>query len=290
MRESNQSATGRRRGWARFLSGLMGLAGVGVGLACALGAVRETEGEKTGRLLERFAYERAEMGVPFRVTLYAEEEALARSAAEAALDRVRELNGVLSDYEEESELYRLSRSSGQGRAVPVSADLWRVLEAGQRMAERSGGAFDLTVGPVVNLWRVARRKRVLPVPERLADALERTGFRWVRLEAATRSVELLREGMRLDAGGVAKGYAVEEALKVLRVRGCARAMVQAGGDTALGEAPPREAGWRIEVPALDVEGAPGPRALGHLGDERLHRGRVGGAGRRPGRVVGPIAR
>lgn len=210
---------------------------------------------------ERFTYERAEMGVPFRITLYAPEEAAALVAAEAAFARVAELNAILTDYDSDSELSRLSDSSGKGQGIPVGEDLWRVLEHGQRMAERSGGAFDMTVGPLVNLWRMARHKRALPAPDRLEEALARVGYASVRLDSAARTVELLKPRMRLDAGGIAKGYAAEEALKVLVARGFPKAMVVGGGDMALGEAPPNEVGWRIEVPALDVAGAPVARVL-----------------------------
>jgi thiamine biosynthesis lipoprotein len=211
--------------------------------------------------LRRFTFERAEMGVPFRVTLFAAEEVAAQRAAEAALHRVWELNGVLSDYDSDSELSQLSQSSGQGKRVRVGEDLWRVLEFGQRMAVRSEGAFDLTVGPVVNLWRTARRKRELPGEERLAEALGRVGYGGVRLFPEDRSVELQKPRMRLDAGGIAKGYAVQEALRVLRGLGFGSAMVVGGGDMALGEAPVGESGWRIEVPALDAPGAPAPEVL-----------------------------
>lgn len=210
---------------------------------------------------ERFAYERAEMGVPFRVTLYAPDEATARVAADAAFDRVSELNAVLSDYDGDSELSRISDKSGKGEVVKVGPDLWRVLEYGQKMAERSGGAFDMTVGPLVNMWRVARRKKALPAPEKVSENMARVGYDAVLLDPKQRTVELKKPRMRLDAGGIAKGYAVEEALKLLRSGGFERAMVVGGGDMALGDAPPGEKGWKIEVPALDQAGAPEPRIL-----------------------------
>ena len=103
--------------------------------------------------LQRFVFEKAEMGLPFRVTLFAPDEVTAKTAADAAFARVEALNAVLSDYDDESEISRLSRTSGSGKIVPVSDDLWRVLEHGQATAARTGGAFDVTVGPLVNLWR-----------------------------------------------------------------------------------------------------------------------------------------
>src|SRR5258706_1690259 len=99
----------------------------------------------TGEAEQRFVFEKAEMGVPFRITLYADDEAAARAAADAAFERVEVLNSILSDYDSDSELSRLSRTSGQGRAIPVSTDLWHVLELSQRIAERTDGAFDITI-------------------------------------------------------------------------------------------------------------------------------------------------
>src|SRR6266446_1085913 len=119
--------------------------------------------------LQKFVFEKAEMGLPFRISLYTTDQATAKAAAEAAFDRIAVLNSILSDYDSDSELSRLSRTSGQGKAVPVSADLWRVLLRAQEFAARSDGAFDITVGPLVNLWRRARHKQELPTPELIAE-------------------------------------------------------------------------------------------------------------------------
>jgi thiamine biosynthesis lipoprotein len=209
----------------------------------------------------RYAYEKAEMGLPVRVTLYAPDEPAARTAADLAFARVEALNAVFSDYDGDSELSRLSDTAGRGAVVSVGPELWRVLEFAQRVSGLSRGAFDITVGPVVNLWRVARRKRVLPSGDRLQEALGRVGYTYLELDPGRRTALLRRARMRLDAGGIAKGYAMEEALEVLRSGGFARAMVAGGGDIALGEPPPGESGWRIEVIALDAGGAPAPRFL-----------------------------
>lgn len=210
---------------------------------------------------ERFAYEKAEMGLPVRVTLYAPDEATARAAADRAFARVEALNAVFSDYDSDSELSKLSDSAGSAQAVRVGAELWQVLEFAQRVSTLSNGGFDITVGPVVNLWRVARRKRALPSPDRLQEALARVGYRHMELDPSAHTALLRKPRMRLDVGGIAKGYAMEEALKVLRSLGFPRAMVAGGGDIALGEAPPDERGWRIEVSSLDAGGAPAPRYL-----------------------------
>lgn len=210
---------------------------------------------------ERFVFEKAEMGLPFRVTLFAEDEKSARSAAVSAFERIAELNAVLSDYDSDSELSRLSRTAGQGKAVPVSTDLWRVLERSQALAARTDGAFDITVGPFVNLWRRARRTKELPAAETLAEMRARVGFKNLRLDEKAHTAELLVPEMRLDVGGIAKGFAVDEALAVLRKRGITRALVGGSGDMAAGDAPPGQPGWRIEVAPLDIPGAPPPEIV-----------------------------
>ncbi len=205
---------------------------------------------------QRFVFEKAEMGVPFRITLYAADEATARAAADAAFARVEVLNSILSDYDPDSELSRLARTSGQGRVIPVSTDLWRVLALSQEIAERTDGAFDITIGPLVNLWRRARRKHELPEPELIAEMRARVGFRKLRLDPEHRTAELLVPEMRLDVGGIAKGFAVDEALKVLAAHRITRALVAASGDIGASGPPPDQPGWRIEVAALDAAGAP----------------------------------
>lgn len=227
---------------------------------CTLAALL-VPGNVTAEELQRFRFERAEMGLPFRITLYAPDEASARTAADAAFERIALLNGIMSDYDSDSELSRLSRTSGTGQRVPVSTLLWTVLERSQQLAERTNGAFDITVGPLVNVWRRARRKHELPRPDLLAEMQQRTGFRSLHLDPASKSAELLVPDMRLDLGGIAKGFAVDQALAVLRERGFPRAFVAGSGDMAFGDAPPGERGWKIEVGRLAEPDAPPAETL-----------------------------
>jgi len=217
------------------------------------------------------------MGLPFRIVLYAADEPHAGAAAAAAFHRIRQLNDIFSDYDDESELSRLSRTSGQGRPVPVSEDLRKVLRHAQEMSERSEGAFDVTVGPLVNLWRRARRQKQLPDPTLLAEALKSVGYRHVRLNPGNHAVELLAPKMRLDLGAIAKGYAIDEALKVLRKQGVTRVLVSGGGDLAVADPPPGSKGWRIEIAPLDIPNPPparfvliANRALATSGDVFQH--------------------
>ena len=109
----------------------------------------------------------------------------------------------------------------------------------------------MTVGPVVRLWRRARRQKELPSPQALRQAEDLVGYKFVRLDAEHQAVELLKKGMAIDLGGIAKGYAMDEALAVLQRHGITRALVEAGGDMRLGDPPPGRSGWRVGIPPLD---------------------------------------
>ncbi len=211
--------------------------------------------------LRRFEFEQPQMGLPFHIALYAENQAVAEIAARAAFARVAELNQVFSDYEDDSELTRLSRTSGSGRAMKVSDELWRLMNVAQAMARKSDGAFDITVGPLVQVWRRARRQRELPTPAVIADVKSRVGWQKIVLDPHLHTAKLLVPAMRLDLGSIAKGRALDEALRVLREHGITRALVTGSGDMAIGDPPPERPGWRIELAPLDAPGAPSTRFL-----------------------------
>jgi len=222
-------------------------------IACVLGV---GSAPSEGPAADRFAFTQVEMAVPVKIVLYAPDEPTATTAARAAFERIHELNGVLSDYDPESELRDLEVAAAGEEPVPVGDDLFRVLERSQELARRSGGAFDVTVGPVVRVWRRARQRGGLPVARRLDPARELVGYDLLRLDPDAKTVTFAKPGMRLDFGGIAKGYAVDEALKVLREHGITRALVDAGGDMALGDPPPGEPGWRVGVAPLEADGPP----------------------------------
>lgn len=187
------------------------------------------------------------MGTQFRVVVYSECEELAGKGLEEAFSRVSKLNSLLSDYLPESELSRLSRTSGSGKAIPVSKELWTVLTTANRVSNASGGAFDVTVGPYARLWKIARIKRQLPADTRIEKFRKSVGFEKIQFDHDTRSVRLDVPEMFLDLGGIAKGYAADEALRILNEKGMLSALVDAGGDLVLGAPPPGKKGWKIAV-------------------------------------------
>jgi thiamine biosynthesis lipoprotein len=187
------------------------------------------------------------MGVPVRVVLHTSSDTNARTAARAAFARVAALENVMSDYRVDSELRRLEGRAGQW--VDVSAPLYEVLNLARSVAEKSDGAFDPTVGPLVQLWREARRTKQLPRRAAIDSARALVNWRYVTLRAGR--VKLAKPGMRLDLGGIAKGYILQAVLETLAAHGVTRALIEAGGDIVVGAAPPGRKGWRIEVPGAD---------------------------------------
>jgi len=213
---------------------------------------------------QRYSRTEIHMGVEFEVVLYAEDEAQAAAALTKALARVAGLDKALSDYDLESELSKLSATSQTAvgstaeafSAVKVSDDLWTVLAKSQEISQSSGGAFDVTVGPLTKLWRRARRQKELPDRELLQAAQAAVGYRFLKLDPSAKTAQLLKPNMRLDLGGIAKGYAADEAVKVVVAAGIPRVLVRASGDIAAWDPPPGEAGWTVGVAPLDPNDPP----------------------------------
>ena len=171
-----------------------------------------------------------QMGTTFEITLYATTDAQAEKAFEAAIKTLDDLNACMSDYVATSELSQLSASSGDGTSQKVSDRLWQVLSTAQTFSKQTQGAFDVTIGPLTRLWRQTRRHGNLPTSEKLAQTLAHSGYQHLMLDADTQSIRLTASGMRLDLGGIAKGYAVDQALKAISEQGIAEALVNGGGD------------------------------------------------------------
>src|SRR6266542_3001689 len=198
--------------------------------------------------LQRYEAVEPHMGTLVRITVYASGEDVARDAFRAAFDRIRDLDGILSDYRPDSELNQITKAA-VGRAVRVSEELFTVLAASQDLAEATGGAFDITQGPIVGLWREARKTARVPDPAALREAATRSGFHKLHLDAKDRTVTVDQAGMALDVGAIGKGYAASEAIDVLGGLGVRSALVAVSGDLAFSKAPPGQRGWRIAIDA-----------------------------------------
>lgn len=206
--------------------------------------------------LHRFQAREPHMGVDVTLTLYAPSEAVANDAVKTAFQRIATLNKVFSDYDPESEAMRLCTDTPVGQIVPISEDLSIVLAAARSWSEKTDGAFDVTVGPLVDLWRRSRRSKKLPTQDAVKTAQQRVGYQHVRLLTHPPRAALMRENMRLDFGAIAKGYAAEEAVKALAKVGIRRCLVSIAGDIAAGEAPPDSPGWKIGIARPNAEAEP----------------------------------
>lgn len=246
-----------------------------IGLVMALFLLPGALSGRTAEL-ERFSRLEPHMGVEFEIVLYAADEPAARAAFAAAFTRIAQLDEILSDYNVASELSKLSASAPTQAPIPLSQDLFTVLQSAQQLAADSDGAFDVTVGPLTKLWRRARRQKELPPDEQLKTAFAAVGHRGLQLDNERKTATLTKAAMRLDLGGIAKGYAADQALATITARGISCALVRASGDIAVADPPPGETGWKVGLAPLNPEDPPSvfvrlkQQAISTSGEARQH--------------------
>ena len=192
--------------------------------------------------VERYEAIESHMGSMVRIVVYANDAQHARRAFHSTFARIAGLDNKLSDYKPDSELNRLCAM----QSMRISADLVRVLSASLELARESDGAFDITAGPLIRLWRDARQTRVIPTT--IDEARARTGWRKLKLDG--NRAALAEANMRLDVGGIAKGYVADEAIKTLKHHGITSALVAASGDIVVSNPPPGKRGWQVTVELL----------------------------------------
>ncbi|QNF33250.1 FAD:protein FMN transferase [Adhaeribacter swui] len=197
--------------------------------------------------LQRYEFSHPQMGTIFRIVLYAISPEQAQDAANAAFARIDTLNQIMSDYVPDSELNQLAATAGTGKAIKLSPDLWKILKISQTVSRETQGAFDITIGPLVQLWRRTRRQHQLPAPEALAKAKSKVGYQHIILKKFKKTAALGVPGMQLDLGAIGKGYAVDEAMRVLQQKNIRIALVDGGGNIRVSQAPPGTQGWEIDL-------------------------------------------
>lgn len=209
--------------------------------------VRADSQTGTSEPLTRFTFTEYHMGIDARLVVYARTQEVAEKGCRAAFDRIAALDAIMSDYRKDSELNLLCESAGKGW-VKVSGDLFKVFRRSLEISKQADGAFDISAAPIIQLWRKARKTSVLPDPLELEAARKLVGWQNIELDGRSRRVRLKTPGMKLDLGGIAKGYAADEAQKVLRRHGIVSALIEMGGDVVLSDAPPGTKGWIVRVP------------------------------------------
>jgi FAD:protein FMN transferase len=190
------------------------------------------------------------MGTSVSVEAFGGDASTRRAAVAEAFAAVAEVDRLMSNYRDDSELALVNRRAAR-EPVRVSDPMMSVLQAAQEVSARSEGAFDITVGPLVRLWGFHDRKPHVPTPDELERVRSLVGYRNVVLDPGPHTVRFRREGVELDLGGIAKGFAVELAAGVLRRHGLA-GFIDAGGNQFLVGHPPGQTTWTIGIKNPDT--------------------------------------
>ena len=197
------------------------------------------------------------MATRFELVLHGEDSVSLRAAGEEALDEIDRLENRLSLYRPGSEIAQLNARASR-EPVGATPELFALLQHAQQLHAETGGAFDITIAPLVRCWGFMGTNGKMPSPGELAAARERVGMRHVELDAQARTVRFTREGVMLDLGAIGKGYAVGQAAEILRAAGVTSALIHGGTSTvyAIGQ-PPDADSWKvgIESPPATVRSA-----------------------------------
>lgn len=204
------------------------------------------------------------MGTLLEITLYHKPHEQAKRVLAECFQEARRLEGLFSASDNDSDLYRLNRHAGL-EPVAIHRDLRSILDAALRLCGETAGAMDITIGPLIDLWTKAAEEGTAPSSASIAEALGRTGTIKVRLLPDGRAA-LQQAGMRLNLGGIGKGYAVDRLTAILAQEGIASAFINFGRSSlaAVGS-PPERKSWPVLLESDDGT----PVGLAHLNDQRL---------------------
>ncbi len=207
----------------------------------------------TSAQYKKYSFQQPKMGSPFNIIIYGLDSAKAENAALATFRMIDTLNEIYSDYLPDSELNMLCATSGTGKWVKVSEPLFTILKKACRSGNISSGSFDVTMSPVIRLWRTARREKRLPDKDSLIAAKKRVSYKYISLDSAQKSIRLEKAGMQLDLGGIAKGETAQRAYVRLCELGYPYSLLDAGGDIVAGNVPPQVEGWKVAINLPETE-------------------------------------
>jgi len=199
------------------------------------------------------------MGTFVHVAAVAENSGTAKKCVQAALEEICKVDELMSDYKSDSEISRVN-SRADEKAVQVSEATYEVLQRSVEFSKMTDGAFDITVGPLVALFREAKESKVAPSEQQIALARSKVGFEKLKLDSENKTVQFSDKGMLLDLGGIAKGYAIDKAIEAAQRCGAIGAMVDIGGDVRCFGLPPEgKDHWLIGLqdPNSAIEGIEG---------------------------------
>jgi thiamine biosynthesis lipoprotein len=195
----------------------------------------------------RYQEARRLMWTKFEIVAYGENQARLAEAAEAAFEEIDRLDRQLSNYSETSELTYLNRNAARAE-ITCEKELFELLKLSLDYSRATEGAFDITVGPLMKAWGFFKGQGRVPEAKELAAVMASVGYGHVKLDDAKRSIRFDREGLELDLGGIAKGYAVDKAAEVLRASGITSALITSGTSSFCASCTPRgQSSWKVEV-------------------------------------------
>jgi thiamine biosynthesis lipoprotein len=197
-------------------------------------------------------FEHFQMGTQWKVIAFFPQGDLEEKEIEQDLIHLLDsLNTICSDYDPESELNKVVGLANEKKWVEVSPVLFDIIERSQFYSKQARGAFDISIGPLSRLWRRAFRRQVFPEGNQVEEARSKVNYRWIRIRK--NALHLRRKGMRLDLGGIAKGYAVDVLCERLLTQGATSFLVDGGGDLrVLGGSPGKES-WEVQLPNGEVK-------------------------------------
>ncbi len=202
---------------------------------------------------KKYIFSQPKMGSPFNIILVAGDSMRAAAFAGKAFALVDSLAHIFSDYDPQSELNQLNNTSGSLRAHHLSPYLWDILLLSKKAYEKSDHAFDITVGPYSSIWRRARKENRFPRGKDILQKKPVVGFDKIKMALPDSTARLTRIGMRLDLGGIAKGYIAQKVIDFFHTQGIHQALADAGGDMVMSGAAPGTGGWVIGINVPETE-------------------------------------
>lgn len=197
--------------------------------------------------LIRYEDSRVSMACTYSIVAYGDDEQKLKATVTAAFDEVDRIDRLMSHYKPDSPLSQLNREATQ-RPVKTDPELFNFIAECLRYSRESNGAFDITLGALMKAWGFFRGEGRLPNDAELQAVRKKIGWQHVRLNSPDQTIHFDGEGVELDLGGIAKGYAVDRAVAILKQHGILRALLSAGGSTIYGlGAPPDRAAWEVQL-------------------------------------------
>ena len=199
----------------------------------------------SGRRIEADSGYRLVMGTFAHLKAIAKDNRTAKKCLDTAFAELKKVDDLRSDYKSDSEVSEVNRDAFK-RAVKVSKSTFEVLQKSAEFSRLSEGAFDITIAPLTELCRTAAESDSVPTDAELEQARSKVGYEKLILDANEMTVRFAVEGMKLDLGGIAKGYSIDKAIEAMRVAGAVGGMVDVGGDIRCFGLPPKgKKTWRI---------------------------------------------